>query len=262
MGDCDAVVPRALGNTGLSVTPIGFGAFKIGRNAGAKYPAPYDLPDDRAVDLLLNGALDLGINFIDTAPAYGLSEQRIGAALSPRRDEFVLSTKVGETFDDGRSCFDFSRAAVEKSIARSRRNLHSDMLDIVFVHSDGRDLDILASTDVLPTLRSLRDAGIIRAIGFSGKTVEGALAAMPHVDVLMIEYHILDRSHEHVIREAHVRGVGVVIKKGLASGRLSPHEAVPFLLANQAIASVVIGGLDLDHIRQNVAIAQEVIARD
>ena len=94
---------RDVGQTGLKVPPLGFGAFKIGRNEGVKYPTPYDLPDEAAVGRLLNSILDLGCTLIDTAPAYGLSEARIGQAIGHRRGEFVLSTKVGETFEDGQS---------------------------------------------------------------------------------------------------------------------------------------------------------------
>ncbi|TXT24440.1 MAG: aldo/keto reductase, partial [Planctomycetota bacterium] len=94
---------RPLGKTELLVSPLGFGAFKIGRNEKVKYPQPYDLPDDTAVERLLNGVLDAGINLIDTAPAYGISEERIGKFLSQRRGEFVLSTKVGERFTNGES---------------------------------------------------------------------------------------------------------------------------------------------------------------
>src|SRR5882724_2716809 len=86
---------RPLGRTGLAVSPIGLGALKIGRNQKVKYRAPYELPDRTAVETLLNGILDLGINYIDTAPAYGLSEERIGEALGSRGGEFVVSTKVG-----------------------------------------------------------------------------------------------------------------------------------------------------------------------
>src|ERR1700753_3497434 len=87
------------------VSSLGFGSFKIGRNVGVKYPSAYDLPSDAEVDRLLNGVLDLGCNLIDTAPAYGLSEERIGRSIGHRRDEFILSTKVGESFEDGRSMF-------------------------------------------------------------------------------------------------------------------------------------------------------------
>ena len=79
------MVHRRLGRTGRHVSPIGFGAFKIGRNQGIKYASAYDLPDETAVAALLEGVLDLGINLIDTAPAYGLSEERIGRALGNDR---------------------------------------------------------------------------------------------------------------------------------------------------------------------------------
>ena len=92
------MVKRRLGRSAIEVSPIGFGSFKIGRNTGVKYPQAYELPDDDAVAKLTDGLLDLGINYIDTAPAYGLSEERLGAVLSGRRGDVVLSTKVGETF--------------------------------------------------------------------------------------------------------------------------------------------------------------------
>jgi len=249
------MIHRPLGNTGLLLSPIGFGAFKIGRNQKTKYARGYDLPDDSGVQRLLNGVLDLGINLIDTAPAYGRSEERIGQAIAHRRREYVLSTKTGETFEDGRSMYDFSRAATLDSVHRSLRRLRTDVLDIVLIHSDGDDLRILNHSDVVATLQELRSSGLVRFIGLSGKTVAGALAAMNWADVLMIEYHALDRSHEPVLGEAHRRGVGVLIKKPLASGRLPARQAIPELLADGRIASLVIGGLDLEHVRENVELA-------
>ncbi len=252
------MVRRRLGSCGLAVSPIGFGAFKIGRNVGIKYAQSYDLPSDSAVDRLLNTVLDLGINYIDTAPAYGISEERIGRAISARRREFVLSTKVGETFEDGCSTYDFSEHGVRRSVARSRERLGSDELDIVLIHSDGNDLQILNETDVVPTLTALRDAGVIKAIGLSAKTVDGARAALAWADVLMVEYHVRDQSHGPVIAEAAEAGVGVVVKKGLASGELDPAEAVPFVLSTAGVASLVIGGLDIDHIQANIRLAEAV----
>src|SRR5437762_11531834 len=102
--------PRPLGRSGIAVTPIGFGAFKIGRNEKTKYAASYALPDEAAVERLLCGLLDMGVAYIDTAPAYGLSEERIGRAISHRRREFTLSSKVGESFQRGESQYDFSAA--------------------------------------------------------------------------------------------------------------------------------------------------------
>src|SRR3989304_6273693 len=113
------------------LSPLGYGAFKIGRNVGTKYGQAYELPDTASVERLLNGVLDLGINYIDTAPAYGASEERIGQAISHRRREFVLSTKVGEFFESGVSKYDFSADAVRSSVELSLRRLCTDALDIV-----------------------------------------------------------------------------------------------------------------------------------
>ena len=244
---------RPLGQTGLLVTPLGFGAFKIGRNEKVKYPQPYDLPDDAAVERLLNGVLDAGINLIDTAPAYGISEERIGKFISQRRSEFVLSTKVGERFVNGESSFDFTGLGVRASVADSLKKLRTEVLDILFVHSNGDDLTIQQQTDVVPTLQKLKHLGYLRAIGFSGKTPAGAAAALDWADVVMVEYHLNDTSHADVIAAAASRGVGIVVKKGLASGHLPPAEALRFVLANPHVASVIVGGLSLEHLRANAA---------
>lgn len=235
----------------MIVTPLGFGAFKIGRNEKVKYPQPYDLPDDAAVERLLNGVLDAGINVIDTAPAYGISEERIGKFLASRRNEFVLSTKVGERFVNGESSFDFTAAGVRASVAESLRRLRTEVLDILFVHSNGDDLVIQRQSEVVPTLQKLKHAGYVRAIGFSGKSPAGAEAALEWADVVMVEYHLQDRSHAEVIASAASRGVGVVVKKGLASGHLPPADAIRFVLANPHVASVIVGGLSLEHLREN-----------
>ena len=250
------MVHRRVGRTGLEVTPVGFGAFKIGRNVGIKYPAAYDLPDETAAGRLLNAVLDLGVNLIDTAPAYGLSEERIGQAIAHRRSEFILSTKAGETFEDGRSTWDFSGPAIRASAARSLQRLKTDVLDILFIHSDGNDLAILNDTDAVEAMITLRDAGLARAVGFSGKTVQGARASLLWADVLMVEYHPEDRSHEEVIGEAAGAGIGIIIKKPLASGRLDPRTAIEFALSNPAVGSLVVGGLNLDHLRADLAIAE------
>ena len=244
---------RPLGQTGLLVTPLGFGAFKIGRNEKVKYPQPYDLPDDAAVERLLNGVLDAEINLIDTAPAYGISEERIGKFISQRRSEFVLSTKVGERFVNGESSFDFTGLGVRASVADSLKKLRTEVLDILFVHSNGDDLTIQQQTDVVPTLQKLKHLGYLRAIGFSGKTPAGAEAALDWADVVMVEYHLNDTSHADVIAAAASRGVGIVVKKGLASGHLPPAEALRFVLANPHVASVIVGGLSLEHLRANAA---------
>lgn len=249
---------RELGRTGLSVSPIGFGAFKIGRNQKVKYPRDYSLPDDRDVARLLNGVLDTGINFIDTAPAYGTSEERIGRAIGHRRDEFVLCSKVGETFSvnpagEPHSRYQFSAEAIRGSVEQSLRRLRTDRLDLLLLHSDGRDLYLQRQTTAIDSLLRLKEAGLVRCIGLSGKTAAGHTAALDWADVVMVEYHLGRRSEEVVIAEAAAAGVGVLVKKGLAAGHLPPEPAIQFVLSNDNVASMVVGGLSLDHIRQNVA---------
>jgi aryl-alcohol dehydrogenase-like predicted oxidoreductase len=234
------------------LTRIGFGAFKIGRNTGVKYERGYELPSDAQADRLLLGIVDeLGINYIDTAPAYGVSEERVGKTLGARRD-VVISTKVGETFAKGVSHFDFTAKAVQRSLERSRRLLRRDSLDLVFVHSNGEDDYVLEQTDVVAALVEARRRGEARCIGFSGKTVAGAQAALSWADAVMVEYHMEEPSHEGMIAAAAAVGVGVIVKKGLASGRLSADQAIRFVLGNAAVTSMVIGGLSLDHMRRNV----------
>lgn len=249
----------SLGKCGQSVSPIGFGAFKIGRDEGTKYRSSYQIPEERESTHILNEMLDLGITYIDSAPAYGLSEERIGKAISHRRDEFILSTKTGESFENGTSHFDFSLEGTRRSVYRSLKRMKTDVIDIVFVHSNGRDIHIQDRTDVVEALQELKALGLIRAIGFSGKTVSGAKRALDWADVIMVEYHLSNASHTEVMHEATRRGVGVVVKKGLASGTLPASEAIRFVLGNPDVSSLLIGGLNLNHMRTNLSIASKIM---
>lgn len=243
---------------GPALSPIGFGAFKIGRAEGVKYPRGYSLPDDADVDRLLQGVLGLGINLIDTAPAYGTSEEHIGRCLASRRSEFILSTKVGETFDGGRSTYDFSTEAVTASIERSLARLRTDVLDIVWIHAPRNDLDILESSDVVSVLARMKRDGAIRAIGLSGHTDAAMRHAFDWADALMVEYHMSDSRHEALMTQAAARGLLVVVKKPLASGHLPAEEAIRFALRPQAVSSVVVGSLSLEHLKANCDAARRV----
>jgi aryl-alcohol dehydrogenase-like predicted oxidoreductase len=245
------MVLRALGKTGLKVSPISFGAFKIGRNEKIKYEQGYPLPSEEETSRLLNGVLDLGINLIDTAPAYGLSEQRIGRHISSRRREFILSTKVGETFEHGKSTYDFSARAIAQTFERSLTRLKTGSVDFLFIHSDGREVE----AETIAAIQQAKNQRKTRFIGFSGKTIDSARAALKWADALMIEYHPRDRSHEHIIEEAGKSGVAIFVKKPLASGQIPAREAIPFILKNPHVATLVIGGLNLEHIRQNLQLA-------
>jgi aryl-alcohol dehydrogenase-like predicted oxidoreductase len=249
------MVRRRLGRSDLRVAPIGFGAVKIGRNQAVKYPRAYDLPDETAVARLLHGVVDAGINLIDTAPAYGSSEALIGRHLGGRRDEIVLCTKVGEHFANGRSRFDFSAAAMERSIAQSLRALRTDAVDLLLLHSDGRDLEIMQQTDALDVLLRARERGLARCIGLSGKTLDGGRAALAWADVLMLTYHRDDPSQYPLLAQAQAAGVGVLVKKALASGHLDAASAIAFATAPAAVGAAVIGSLSLAHMRRNLTLA-------
>lgn len=241
-----------------SASPIAFGSFKIGRNEGIKYAEGYDLPSEEAAVQLVRDAIGLGIRHVDTAPAYGLAERRVGLALAGLAVPVTVSTKVGETFDRGRSTYDFSAGATRSSVARSRELLGRERLDLVLVHSNGDDERILREEGVTGALRRLRDEGPVAAIGFSAKTLGGALEALEAgYDALMLEYHPLDPSLRPAFDRAAELGRSVLVKKALASGRLRPSEAIPFALAAPAVTCVVVGSLRAGHLAECIALARK-----
>ena len=89
---------------------------------------------------------------------------------------------MGETFEAGRSVYDFSERAIRDSVSGSLDRLRTDVLDLVFIHSNGDDVTILNETDAVESLRQLKAAGLIKAIGLSGKTAEGARLALDWAD--------------------------------------------------------------------------------
>lgn len=256
---------RPLGSTGLRVSPLGLGTVKFGRNQGVKYPRPFALPSDREALALLELAWDLGINLLDTAPAYGDSEERLGRLLRQCRRDWVIVTKVGEEFRDGGSRFDFSAAATRASVERSLRRLGVEALDAVLIHSNGDDLAILKREEVFPTLRELRAAGLVRSVGMSGKTVGGGLRAIECCDLVMVTYNPRQLEELPVIHAAQAAGKGVLIKKGLLSGHLDHlADADPVLAslrliyAEPGVSSVVVGTLNPVHLQANVAAVERL----
>ena len=267
---------RPLGKTGIRVSPLALGTVAIGRTEGLKYPRQRPLPGDQAVQALLHRAMELGINTLDTAPAYGSAEERLGRLLPGRREDWILVTKAGEEFEGGRSRFDFSRPAVEASVARSLRHLRTDHLDAVLLHSDGLIEQDLDSCDGLAALRDLKSRGILRAIGISTKTPMGAAHALSRCDAVMLTLNPRDRADAPAVAEAQRRGVGVLVKKGLLSGHLGavqsplrpqesgagcpdPIEAsLRFILAHPGVSCVVTGTTDIAHLEHNAAAAARI----
>jgi len=240
-----------LGKTGLKVGRLSLGTVKFGRNTDVKYPNAFELPTDDEIVALLHCCRELGINLLDTAPAYGTSEQRIGQLLPGRREDWILCSKVGERYSDGQSTYDYSRDSVRESVDNSLKRLKTDYLDILLIHSDGNDLHILENTDVIESLEQLKQEGLVRSIGMSTKTVEGTRAAIEFSDVLMVTLNIDDQSHLEVIREAEAHGCGLLLKKVLASGHRSPQESLSFVLGAVENGSAVVGTINPEHLREN-----------
>lgn len=265
-----SLAKRMLGATGLEVSCLGLGTVKIGRNQEVKYPGGFSLPTDDQVTVLLRQAQELGINFIDTAPAYGSSEQRLGRLLRNRKD-WVVCTKVGEEFIAGKSYFDFSAEHTQHSIERSLRDIGTDYLDIVLIHSDGRDLKILESSDCPETLLRLKEKGLIKAVGMSTKTVAGGMRAVEMLDVVMATYNPSMQDDAAVIDHALSLQKGVLVKKALNSGHDCIDEGVGqnlnamslternlrFALEREGVSSVIVGTINPKHLEENVAAAQQ-----
>lgn len=259
---------RFIATTDIQVSPLGLGTVKFGRNQGVKYPQGFNLPSDQEVRELLALAFDLGINLLDTAPAYGLSEERVGRLLPNSRHDWVIETKVGEQFLDGESSFDFSATATRSSVENSLRRLRTDYLDMVLIHSDGDDVRILQQEAVLDTLQTMQREGWVRTVGISSKTVEGALLAYDlGCEVVMASYNPIYTDELAVLEAAAAQNRAVLIKKAFASGHLdklgskNPVEhALAFIFAQAGVCSVVLGTLNPQHLRENVAIAQQFCA--
>lgn len=245
---------RQLGQTGISVSLLGLGTVKLGRSEHLKYPHAFKIPDDADARRLLDSARDLGINLIDTAPAYGTSEARLGELLTGRRRNWVLCTKVGEEFENGESRYDFSPEQVQRSVKRSLSRLGTDYLDVVLIHSDGHDVAILQQEGALQALQDLQAEGCIRAVGISHKTPAGArLAIAMGCDVIMTTLSITEPNEAALIAEAGAQGCGVLVKKALASGHGST-SSLKYVAAQPGVSSIVVGTINPEHLQENAEI--------
>jgi len=255
---------RPLGDTGLEVSALGLGTVKLGRTEGLRHLEPFSLPDEKSAARLLDRARELGVNLLDTAPAYGTSEERLGRLLRDRRGDWILCTKVGEEFEDGRSRFDFSAAHTRRSVERSLRRLATDVLDIVLVHSDGDDLARLEG-GALATLRDMQGEGLVRAVGVSTKTRSGGLATAAACDVVMPTYSLASREEEPVLDACAAGTCAALVKKALSSGHLGEdpagflHDSLGLALGHPGTTAVVVGTLSPAHLEQNVAIARGIV---
>ena len=197
---------RVLGKTGMEVTVLGFGSAEIGFQ---------NVPDDTAA-LLINRALDAGLNVIDTAECYPGSEEKIGKAVSHRRGEYFLFTKIGHSRGPGNPDWD-EREVLEASIETSLKRLKTDCLDLVQIHSCSEET--LRKGMVIEVLERARVTGKTRFTGYSGDGTAARYAVeCGAFDTLQTSVSIADQqSIELTLSLAVERGMGVIAKRPIAN---------------------------------------------
>ena len=249
----------SLADTDIVISRLGLGTVKFGRNQHVKYPHAFDLPTDTAITDLLACAKEGGINLLDTAPAYGCSEQRLGKLLNGQRHDWVIMTKAGEDFSDNTSHFNFSKMHIKKSIIRSLKHLQTDYIDIVLIHSNGDDMKIIEHDQVFEALALLKQQGLIRAYGMSTKTIAGGIACIEQADCVMATYNPIDQQEAPILTRANELNKTVFIKKALASGHLDKiadnnpvQQTMDFIFKHPGAGSIILGTINEAHLKENI----------
>ncbi|PIN04509.1 putative oxidoreductase [Handroanthus impetiginosus] len=282
---------RPLGNTGLKVSCVGFGASPLGKVFG-------EVSESDAI-AAVRQAFSLGINFFDTSPYYGrtLSEKMLGKALKALgvpRNEYIVSTKCGRYSTDG---FDFSAEGVTRSIDESLERLQLDYVDILHCHDiEFGSLDQIVN-ETIPALLKLKEAGKVKFIGITGLPLgifTYVLDRVPPgtIDVIMsyCHYSINDTTLEDLLPYLKSKGVGVISASPLAMGLLTEsdppdwHPASPeikaacqaaaayckekgknisklalqYSLSNKDISTILVGMKSVKEVNDNVSAAIEL----
>lgn len=196
---------RILGKTGLKVSVLGFGGSEIG----------FEGPGVDTVSMLLNTALDNGLNVVDTGECYGDSEELIGKTLSGRRKDFNLFTKTGHA--SGMDLPDWDPRLIETQIDRSLQRLKTDRVEVLHLHSCS--LEILKQGDVIAALRKVKQAGKARFIGYSGDGQAAAYAiTCGAFDTLQTSLNIFDQSPiDTNLPLARQHNMGVICKRPIGN---------------------------------------------
>jgi aryl-alcohol dehydrogenase-like predicted oxidoreductase len=229
---------RTLGSTGLTVSEIGLGAWAIGGPARlGQREIGWGRTDDATSLAALRACLDLGINFIDTADAYGAghSEELIGQAFAAQRDQVVIETKGGNRTLSGEWIKDFSSAWITQAIEDSLRRLRTDYIDIYLLHTPRPDIgDFGYRPEDYEPLEQAKAAGKIRHYGISiGPPSDGLrMIESGRGEVMQVVYNMLEREPEAALfAAAREHRIGVVARVPLASGfltgKFSAHVTFP-----------------------------------
>ena len=276
------------------VTFFGLGTVELGRDWGVDVVKSTH-PTAAQAKHILQKALEVGINVIDTASSYQLSEERIGKYIPATDHNYLLITKPGEhsiTARDPRckvvtkdkvycrtpgAAYDFSYNAIIADVAESLTKLQVNQLNVVLLHLDNATaLKVLQDGEALKALSDLKQQGKVQFIGVS---VNGpaALYAVKNldIDVIELEYNLLKQSNAEAIYLAHKKGLGVIVRGGLATGLLTAavadhlqDDAMPFHQAVQALSKLVnydydkLTALALAFLYQNRSISSVILGID
>ncbi len=208
---------RTLGRTGLEVTQLGYGSM------GLRGPRTWGVRvvSDADADRMLNSVLDEGINFIDTSPDYGVSEERIGRFIGARRSEFYLATKCGCVYTQRDNHLELAHQwqpdVVRRNLETSLQRLRTDYIDILQFH--GGDAETLQRTGLIDMLCEFRDQQRIRFLGSSSSLPDlPGLIDLGVFDTFQIPYSCLAPQHRDLIVRAAATGAGIILRGGIAQG--------------------------------------------
>jgi len=227
---------RILGKTGLSISRLGFGGI------------PIQKIDAEGTRTLIRELIKEGINFIDTARGYTVSEEYLGFALEGVRDSFVLATKSMAR----------TKEAMQKDIDISLKNLRTDYIDLYQVHNPAaKDVEqVMASGGALEALYEAKKAGKIGHIGITLHSVDLFKQALdlPWVETVMFPYNIVETQGEELIAQCADKNIGFICMKPLAGGAIDDAvTAMRFVVSNPAVTTVIPGMADTAEIAQNVS---------
>ena len=203
-----AMETKRLGKTDLEVGRLGIGLSEVGFNL--------ELTDVEQVRDVINQALDSGVNFLDTAACYGISEELLGIVASDRRDEYVLATKAGHFLPRGEG-EDWTYELIISSIDRSLELMKTDHVDLVQLHSCA--VDILERGDVIRALQDARAAGKTRFIGYSGDNDSAKWAVTSGLfDTLQTSFNLVDQNaRTNLFADVEERDMGLIIKRPIGN---------------------------------------------
>ena len=238
--------------------------------------------DENYVGYFVNQIVDLGITFIDTARGYGLSEERIGRHLSWRRNDFILSTKVGYSIPGYQ---DWTYDCVVAGVHHALQLMKTDHIDIVHLHSCPKE--ILEQGDVVLALQKMAQEGKIRIAAYSGENDALSFALHSHqFNGLMSSINIFDqRSIDSVVTPASKNGIGYIAKRPIGNApwlhanqptgnyceeywkRMKAMKlqfgdewtdiALRFTAFTPGISCSIVGTTNLDHIKKNIEIVNK-----